>query len=258
MSRVARRLLLAALVVSAGFPPTLVVVQSFADRWTGRALLPQEVGARGWTAVLGEPLLLRAVTNSALVAVLSVLAALPLGYGAAHGIASMTGRARVVTLAVVLSPLVIPQLAVGAGLTTWLLRLGLADTITGVAAAHLLYVLPYVVLALLPGFGARLTAEQEAASVLGARRLLLHRTVTLPALKANLALALALGFVVSWSQYGTSLAVGGGMPLLPLIVVPFVRADPQLGAALTVVLLLPAIALAVTAATMTRPTLEVR
>jgi ABC-type spermidine/putrescine transport system permease subunit II len=233
-------------------PLAFVVVQSLADKWTGRSVLPQQLGGRGWRTVLGEPLLGQAVVNSAVVALGTVAVALVVGYGAAAGISATRRASRAVLLGGILAPLLVPQLAVGAGLATWLLRLGLADSTLGVGTAHLLYVLPYVVLALLPGFDEELRAAQEAADALGASRRLRLWSVTLPALRANLALAVALGFVVSWSQYGTSLATGGGMPLLPLVVVPFVRSDPQVGAALTMLLLLPAVLLAAMAATSNR------
>jgi len=49
-----------------------------------------------------------------------------------------------------------------------------------------------------------------------------------------------LGFVVSWSQYGTTLGVGGGIPTLPLVLLPFLRADPQVSAVLSLLFVLPA------------------
>jgi putative spermidine/putrescine transport system permease protein len=71
------------------------------------------------------------------------------------------------------------------------------------------------------------------------RRLLL---VTLPAVRPTLATACLLGFLVSWSQYGLSLAVGGGLPTLPLALLPFVRTDPQAAATVALLFLAPAIA----------------
>jgi hypothetical protein len=44
---------------------------------------------------------------------------------------------------------------------------------------------------------------------------------------------------VSWSQYGTSLAVGGGLPTVPIVLVPFAQSDPQVAAALSLVFLAP-------------------
>jgi putative spermidine/putrescine transport system permease protein len=104
------------------------------------------------------------------------------------------------------------------------------------------------------GFGERITDLEEMGRTMGLgppRRLLL---VTLPATRPTLAAASLLGFLVSWSQYGLSLAVGSGLPMLPLVLLPFVRTDPQAAAALSLEFLAPAIAaLAVTARAARRP-----
>jgi len=63
--------------------------------------------------------------------------------------------------------------------------------------------------------------------------------VTLPATAPTTALAGLLGFLVSWSQYGTSLAVGGGRLTLPVVLLPFVERDPQVTAVLALVFLVP-------------------
>jgi putative spermidine/putrescine transport system permease protein len=230
----------AALVV---VPLALLVVQALADRWTGRAIWPQALGGRAIDAVLHDPLLPAAARNSVIVGLLTVTVALVLGWPAARAVADSTGRTRTVVVVVIVAPLVVPQVAVGSGLTTWWLRLGLADSLVGVALAHLVYVLGYVVLALIPAFSPELTRNEEAATLLGASQVQRFRTVTLPASRGPVLLAVALGFAVSWSQYGTSLGVGGGIPLLPLVAVPYLRSDPQIGAAVTVLLLLPTLIL---------------
>lgn len=242
------RLVVAGLALVVVGPTLLLVVQAAADRWTGRALWPQALGGRGLHAVLDDPILPAAARNSAIVAVLAVGAALALGWPAARAVARSTGRTRTVIVAVVLAPLVVPQLAVGTGLTRWMLRLGLADTLVGVALAHLLYVLGYVVLALIPAFTPELCRAEEASDAFGASTVQRMWSVTLPASRGPLVLAAALGFAVSWSQYGTSLGVGGGLPLLPLVAVPYLRADPQIGAAVTLLLLVPSVALVAVAA----------
>ena len=56
-----------------------------------------------------------------------------------------------------------------------------------------------------------------------------------------LAVAALLGFLVSWSQYGLSLAVGGGTPMLPLLLVPYIASDPQVASVLALVFLAPAL-----------------
>jgi hypothetical protein len=58
---------------------------------------------------------------------------------------------------------------------------------------------------------------------------------------------------VSWSQYGTSLIVGGGIPMLPVVLVPFVRADPQIAAVLNLIFLAPPLMIAAIAAMTRQP-----
>jgi putative spermidine/putrescine transport system permease protein len=65
--------------------------------------------------------------------------------------------------------------------------------------------------------------------------------------------AALLGFLVSWSQYGLSLAVGGGLPMLPLVLVPYTSSDPQVAAALSLVFLAPAVVALLAAARATGP-----
>lgn len=101
---------------------------------------------------------------------------------------------------------------------------------------------PYVVLILASGFTEDVRALEEVAAVHGAgprRRL---AALTLPAVAPALAAAAVPGFLVSWSRYGLSLAVDGGIPMLPVLLVPFVGTDPQVAAVLGVVFLAPALA----------------
>ena len=71
--------------------------------------------------------------------------------------------------------------------------------------------------------------------------------VTLPALRPVVVVAAFLCFLVSWSQYGLSLAVGAGRATLPIVLLPFVRSDPRIAAMLSLLFLAPAlVALVVT------------
>ncbi|MEO8696777.1 MAG: hypothetical protein ABI658_24930 [Acidimicrobiales bacterium] len=235
--------LVAALLLSA--PLVVLVVQASADSWRAPAIIPQRFGLRGIRAALADPLVPIAIRNSLVVALITLAVALMIAWPAARALAADKRRSLRLAL---LAPLLIPPLALGEGLTPWLLRLGLADHLFAISLAHLVYVLPYVALALIPGFTTGLVEKEHAAASLGAGALFRIRTITVPGLRRHLALACALGFAVSWSQYGTSVAVGGGVPMLPLVLVPFARADPQIAAVLDLVFLIPPLALTVGAA----------
>jgi len=229
-------------------PIATLIIQAAADSWRGSALLPQAFGARGLRNTLGNPLVPAAIANSLLVATATVVVALALAWPAARSLAADGRRGLQLALLV---PLLVPPLAIGEGLSPWFLRFGVADTLFAIVLAHLVTVLPYVTLALVPGFTPQLLEVEHAAATLGARPIHRLRTATIPALRRHLALAVALGFTVSWSQYGTSLVVGGGIPMLPVVLVPFVRADPQIAAVLDLIFLAPPL-LIVAIAAMTR------
>ncbi len=230
---------LAALVLAA--PLAAVVARAFADVWRAPALVPQEWGLRGFAEGLAGPATAEAFANSLAVGLATTLVALVLGWPAARVLGERRLRRPGPLFLLLALPLLVPPYATGAGLAEPFIRLGLIDSLGGLVLAHLTQVLPYVVLVLLAGFGPRVTELEDMGRALGlspARRLV---WVTLPAVGPTLAAAAALGFLVSWSQYGSSLAVGGGIPMAPLVLLPFVGPDPQVAAAISSLYVLPAL-----------------
>ncbi len=222
-------------------PLLALVVRAFADEWRSPALWPQRLGLRGVRIALGSETG-AAFVNSAEVALLTVIVALAIAWPAARVLGERRLRHPAPVFLLLAMPLLVPSYAVGTGLTEWFIRLGLDGTTPGLVAAHLTAVLPYVTLVLLAGFGPRLTAIEEMGSVSGLSPLRRLRWVTIPAAAPTVAAAALLGFLVSWSDYGSSLAIGAGRPMLPVVLLPFVGSDPQVAATLALVFLAPAIA----------------
>ncbi len=221
-------------------PFLALVLQAAADEWHGRALLPQDLGTRGVQAVLGDPVLLRAVVGSLWVATVVAASAVVIAWPAARYLA---GSGSVAGWTLIAAPVLLPPLVLGEGLSTWFLRIGVDGGHAAIVLAHLGVAVPYAALGLVPGFDVAARELDHSAALVGAgpwRRLL---DVVAPALSRHLALAFALAFTVSWSQYATSLAVGGGVPMLPLVLVPFARSDPQVAAVLSLLFLVPPAAL---------------
>jgi len=224
-------------------PIAALVVRAVADQWRAPALVPQRLGLRGLDAALEAG---AAFAGSLAVALVATGAAIAIGWPAARVLGERRLRRPGLVFLLLAMPLLVTPYATGAGLTEWFIRLGLAGTLPGLVLAHLVLVLPYVVVVLLSGFGARVSELEEMARTFGASPLRRLAWVTLPSVRATLAAAALLGFLVSWSQYGSSLAVGAGRPMLPLVLLPFVRTDPQVAAALALLFLAPAlVALAV-------------
>ncbi|MGI8845655.1 MAG: ABC transporter permease [Thermoleophilaceae bacterium] len=239
LSRAATALALLAVV-----PLAALAVRAFADRWRAPALVPQEFGLRG-VRVAFSGASAEAFGNSLLVAVITAALALAIAWPAARVLGERRLRHPAPVFLLLAMPLLVPSYAVGTGLTEWFIRLDLDGTLPALVAGHLTFVLPYVIVVLLSGFGPRLTALEDVARVNGLSPLRRLMWVTLPAAAPTVGAAALIGFLVSWSDYGTSLAVGGGRPMLPIVLLPFVGNDPQVAATLALLFLAPAVAVLV-------------
>lgn len=237
---------LAALAFSAPF--ALLVVQAFAEVWRAPSPWPQRVGLRGVTDAFADGRALPALATSLEVAGVATLLAIGLAWPAARVLGERRLRRPAPVLLALALPLLVPPLATGVGLVEWFIRLGLVDSLPGLVLAHLVVVVPYVLLVLSAAFDPRLRALEEMGRASGHGALACLARVTLPTVAPTLAAAAALGALVSWSQYGSSLAIAGGRPTLPVVLIPYVGRDPAVAATLSLLALLPALlALAVVA-----------
>lgn len=170
--------------------------------------------------------------------VLALLASLP----AARVLALHRFRAKRAVMFLLILPILSPSFAVATGSHALFLRYGLTDSLVGVIASHLVPAIPYCVL-LLAGSFARLDTDfEDQARSLGASPIAVFRYVTFPAIAPGVAIAAAFAFLISWSQYLTTLFVGGGkLQTLPLVLVSFQRSsDDAVTAALTLIFIVPA------------------
>jgi putative spermidine/putrescine transport system permease protein len=203
-----------------------LVVWSVAHGWRFPDLLPQQFSAKAWTYALSpaagvlESFVLTtfiALTTTVLAALIGVPA------GRALGLYQFKGKGLVTLL--LLAPAILPGLAVVFGLHGIFLRAGLSGTVTGVILAHLIPVLPYMTLVMAAVFATFDPASEDQARSLGASPLQTFRHVTLPAVLPGLLTGALFSFLVSWSQYLLTLAIGGGrVETLPLLLFSFASA----------------------------------
>ena len=237
----ALRAAVAAAVVLYALPLVALVVRAFADEWRAPNLVPQQFGLRGVDALFSTTTRAgEALVQSLSVALLTTAIAVPIAWTAARAIGERRLRRPIPVFVLIALPILVPGYATGIGLSEWFVRLDLADTRTGLVLAHLTVVLPYVVLVLAAGFGPKVSELEEMGRSAGLAPWQRLGWVTLPAVRAQLAVACVIGFLVSWGQYGLSLAVGAGEPTLPGVLLPFLRRDQQIAAAVCLVYLAPA------------------
>lgn len=107
-------------------------------------------------------------------------------------------------------PLLIPQISLLFGLQILFLVTGWDGTFFAVGLAHLIFVLPYVFLALSDPWRHLDPRYAKVAASLGASNTSVFRSIRLPLLLRPLMVALAIGFAVSIGQYLPTLMIGAG------------------------------------------------
>ena len=110
----------------------------------------------------------------------------------------------------VFAPMLVPGLLLVSGLYQLALRVGADASRFGVWIAHVVYVAPYVLVALAPAYRAFDRRYQLTAEALGHARWSFLRRVKWPMLAAPIASAAAVGFAVSVTQYLSTQFIGAG------------------------------------------------
>jgi putative spermidine/putrescine transport system permease protein len=214
-----RSLLVVGMLVLLLSPFAPLVLASFAEGYFFPQVLPERWSTRAWRIVLAPggrtwDALVDTVVIGVAVSLVSLLVAVPAGR--VLGTRRFRGKRAVELL--LLTPVLVPAVAVALGIHVVFLRLGLAGGIPGVVVAHLVPATPYVVL-LSAGVFANADLELEAqARSLGASWWQAQRHVTLRLVAPGLAVAALFGFLVSWGQYVLTLVIGGGRVVtLPIL-----------------------------------------
>ncbi len=244
MSRRHPKALAAGIVLSVGLPFLPLVLWSLSERWFFPGLWPQQWGLRAWQHVLdaagGQVAsgLLQSTLLAAVTAAVSLVIGVPAGR--ALGLYAFGGK----TLAAVLVtlPLIVPPLSVAMGLHLWFIRLGLAETFAGVVLVHLTVCLPYTVFVMWGVFANYDPDFEDQARCLGASEWAVAWGVTLPLVWPGIVVAGLFSFLLSWSQYLSTLIIGGGRVLtLPILLFALMGSgDRPVAAAVSLVFVAPA------------------
>jgi putative spermidine/putrescine transport system permease protein len=227
-------------------PFAALLLWTFSDRWFYPNLLPEQWGLRAWQYVFGTAgfqileALFQSVRVAAVTAALSVAAGIPAGR--ALGIYHFRGKD--LLSIVLLMPVIVPPLCVAMGLQLWLIRLGLAETLAGVMLVHLMFCLPYSVFVLWGVFSNYNPEFEDQARSLGASALRVATRVMIPLTYPGILVAALFSFLLSWSQYLSTLIIGGGkITTLPILLFALMASgDRPVAAAVSILFVAPALA----------------
>jgi putative spermidine/putrescine transport system permease protein len=222
-----------------------LIFWSFSRRWFFPSLLPDELSDRAWSRIFDASSgVMDALVESLIIAtaVAVIAAVIGLSGGRALGLYRFRGK-RFIEL-YLLAPVIVPSIAVAMGIQIIFIKAGIAGGIPGVVLVHLIPTIPYVVLVMGAVFSNYDTSYEEQAKVLGANPIRVFIHVTLPAVLPGLVVAAFFAFLISWSEYITTVLIGQGrVQTLPMLLFAFIRSDPSIAAALSLFFIAPAILL---------------
>ncbi len=185
-----------------------MAVWSFTWRWSFPNPLPQEWGISNWLRAPG--LLAGPLANTVALGSSTTVAAVALAVACFEADDACASDLLKTMVRLAMVPLLLPQVAFQFGAQILLLRLRLDGGIMAVGWYHLVFVFPYVVIALADPWRAIDPRYARSAASLNASRMRVLFAVKLPILLRPLMVAAAIGFSVSVAQYLPTLFAGGG------------------------------------------------
>lgn len=178
---------------------------------------------RNYEAVMSNQAFLRAIVNSAIVAVCVTLLALAIGAFAGFALGKLRYKGKTITLYTILAMTMFPQIAVLTGLYAIINNLGL-DAIPSLIFTYLLFSLPFTAWVLTAFFRELPLEIMQSAQVDGASPFQTFYMILLPLTAPALATTGLLAFIGSWNEYLFALTFTSVEPAartLPVIIANF-------------------------------------
>jgi spermidine/putrescine transport system permease protein len=220
------------------FVPLLMVVL-FSFNAGGSLTFPFRGFTLDWyRQVLSSREFRSAVIASAKVATVTAGVTLITGTLAAYAITRARSRLRPFVAVLLFLPLTLPGLFLGLSLLVVFARAEYSLSLTTVAIAHLVYVMPYYLLISVAALQRLDPALEEVGADLGANAWLVFRRVTLPQVWPVLMAAALLAFLLSFDEFIITFFVIGPESTLPLFIFSSLRrtVDPSINAISTLLL----------------------
>jgi putative spermidine/putrescine transport system permease protein len=190
----------AALVAGLLVAPTLVVIPLSFTGKASFAFPPEDWSLRWYRNFFTSGAWAESLLTSLQVAVVVAVVATAIGTAAAVALSHVRFRAKGLVTGMLLTPIVVPQIVTAVAIYSAFLTWGLAGTLPGFIAAHVVLAIPYVLIAVsssLQGYDTRL---DQAAAILGATPWRRFRRVTLPLILPGVLSGAVFAFVTSLDE----------------------------------------------------------
>jgi putative spermidine/putrescine transport system permease protein len=185
---------------------------------------------------------------SLILALVATAGSLVAGVAASYALIRRRVRGGALVSALLNAPLVFPGVVIGVALLQFYAVLRLNGTLLGLAVAHVVITVPYVVRAVTASLQGIDPELESAARVLGASGPIAFFTVTLPLIRPGVAAGALFSFIVSFDNVPVSIfLLGPGQMTLPVKIFTAIEygVDPSIAAVSTMLIALTGVGLAV-------------
>ncbi len=184
----------------------------------------------------------KATMNSIIVAVMTVIFSFALGLPAGYAFARFAFKGKDSLKLLIIGLRMFPMLVIAVPLVTLYIRLGLNDTLLGVALAHTTMALPFVILITSSIFVSVPIELEEAGYVFGLDRKQTFLRITLPLALPGLTAAAIFTFIMSWNEVFMAAVLTLTNRTLPAFILTSAMAAPDIiKFAASFIMILPAL-----------------
>jgi len=178
--------------------PLVVLVGASLTTTSFLAFPPQGLTLAWYGKMLGDPSYVSAFMTSTLLAIAATIVAVVLAVPAAIAIARYRFPGRRLLSEILMSPLILPHVVLGAALLQYSSAIGLVRSFTALLVGHVVIIMPFVLRAVLPQLSEEQRSLEEASADLGARPLTTFFLVTLPQIRSGLVSGAIFAFIASF------------------------------------------------------------
>lgn len=216
-------------------PIVTLIVFSFNNsksraKWDGFTL-------KWYQSMFNDPLILKSLYYTIMIAILSAVIATIIGTAAAIGIQMMRKKSKALVMNITYLPVLNADIVTGIAFMLFFIGIGLKLGFSSMLLAHITFNIPYVILSILPKLRAMNKHIYEAALDLGATPFLAVRKVILPEIAPNIVTGFLLAFTLSLDDFVISyFTTGNGVSNLSITIYTMTRRGikPEINAISTI------------------------
>lgn len=228
--------------------PLIVLVGSSLTATSFLAFPPQGLTLAWYGKMLGDPSYVSAFATSSMLAAAATLVAILLAVPAALAIARYDFPGRGLLSAMLMSPLILPHLVLGAALLQYGAAIGLTRNFAALLVGHVVIIMPFVLRAVLPYLGEEQFSLEEASADLGAGPVTTFFLVTLPQMRAGIVSGAIFAFISSWINVELSIFnTTAELTTIPVKLFNYVQytIDPTIAAVSSITILVAAVCIVI-------------